>query len=310
MTASAGGVLSGGIGANPLLGVRGAAVLLAPTWLLVTAMLVLPACYVFWLSLHQSSFGQSPGFVGVDNYVAVLTDRYFWRALVNTLIIVAVVVHVEMLLGLGIALLFADGVPWKPVLMAAMLAPYAVSEVGAVVIWRYLVDPEIGSLTRLLEVFGLGPIEWGVDPWHGLAVVSLISIWLHLPFTFVILYAARLALPAEVYEAARVDGATRWQQLRRITLPLLKPAIAVAMLFRYIFAFRLFSEVWLMTQGGPARSTEVVALYLYVEAFRYNRFGIATATGWIMVLVSALVALVYLRRVYREMFATGGNRSA
>jgi len=172
-----------------------------------------------------------------------------------------------------------------------------------VVIWRYLVDPEIGSLTKLLAAFGLGPIEWGVNPWHGLGVIALISIWLHLPFTFVILYAARLALPGEVYEAARVDGATPWQQLRRITLPLLKPAIAVAMLFRYIFAFRLFSEVWLMTQGGPARSTEVVALYLYVEAFRYNRFGVATATGWIMVLVSALVALVYLRRVYREMFS-------
>ncbi len=290
-------------GASPVLGGRGAALLLAPTWLLVLALLVLPACYVFWLSLHQSSFGQSATFVGLDNYVAVLSDRYFWRALVNTLIVVAIVVHVEMLVGLALALLFADGVPWKPVLLAIMLAPYAVSEVSAVVIWRYLVDPEIGSLTRLLGAFGLGPIEWGVNPWHGLTVIALISIWLHLPFTFVILYAARLALPGDVYEAARVDGATRWQQLRRITLPLLKPAIAVAMLFRYIFAFRLFSEVWLMTQGGPARSTEVVALYLYVEAFRYNRFGVATATGWIMVLVSALVALVYLRRVYREMFS-------
>ena len=303
MTALAGGIASTGAGATPLLGRRGAAMLLAPTWLLVLALLVLPACYVFWLSLHQSSFGTAPSFVGIDNYLAVLSDRYFWRALVNTLIIVAVVVHVEMLLGLGLALLLADGVPWKPVLLAVMLAPYAVSEVSAVVIWRYLVDPEIGTLSKLLDAIGLGPIEWGVNPWHGLGVVSLISIWLHLPFTFVILYAARLALPVEVYEAARVDGATRWQQLRRITLPLLKPAIAVAMLFRYIFAFRLFSEVWLMTQGGPARSTEVVALYLYVEAFRYNRFGVATATGWIMVMVSALVALVYLRRIYRDMFA-------
>ncbi|MGE0801781.1 MAG: carbohydrate ABC transporter permease [Lautropia sp.] len=289
--------------ATPLLGGRGAALLLSPTWLLIGALLVVPAVYVFWLSLQQSSFGQSARFVGLDNYVAVLSDRYFWRALVNTLIIVAVVVHLEMLIGLGMALLFASGVPWKPVLMAIVLAPYAVSEVGAVVIWRYLVDPEVGALTRLLALLGSGPLEWGVDPWHGLAVIALISIWLHLPFTFVILYAARLALPGEVYEAARVDGATRWQQLRRITLPLLKPAIAVAMLFRYIFAFRLFSEVWLVTQGGPARSTEVVALYLYVEAFRYNRFGVATATGWIMVLISALVALVYLRRVYRELFA-------
>ena len=288
---------------TPLLGRRGAGLLLAPSWLLVASVLLVPACYVFWLSLHQSSFGQAASFVGVDNYIAVLTDRYFWRALFNTLIVVAVVVHVEMLIGLASALLFAGGVPWKPVLMAVMLAPYAVSEVGAVVIWRFLLDPEVGSLTRLLAGLGLGPIDWGVNPWHGLAVISLISIWLHLPFTFVILYAARLALPGELYEADKVDGAGPWAQLRRITLPLLKPAIAVAMLFRYIFAFRLFSEVWLTTQGGPARSTEVVALYLYVEAFRYNRFGVATATGWIMVLVSALVAFVYLKRTYRDMFA-------
>jgi multiple sugar transport system permease protein len=289
--------------ATQILSRRGAWGLLAPTWLLVSSILVLPACYVLWLSLHASSFGQQATFVGIDNYLTVLGDTYFWRALFNTFVVVAVVVHVEMLLGLAVALFFAGGVPWKPVMMAVMLAPYAVSEVGAVVIWRFLLDPEVGSVTRLLAVVGLGPVEWGVNPWHGLGVICLISIWLHLPFTFVILYAARLALPAELYEAARVDGASSFAQLRRITLPLLKPAIAVAMLFRYIFAFRLFSEVWLTTQGGPARSTEVVALYLYVEAFRYNRFGVATATGWIMVVLSALVACLYLRRVYRDMFA-------
>lgn len=289
--------------ATQILSRRGAWGLLAPTWLLVSSILVLPACYVLWLSLHASSFGQQATFVGIDNYLTVLGDAYFWRALFNTLVVVAVVVHVEMLLGLAVALFFAGGIPWKPVMMAVMLAPYAVSEVGAVVIWRFLLDPEAGSLTWLLAVVGLGPVEWGVNPWHGLGVICLISIWLHLPFTFVILYAARLALPAELYEAARVDGASSFAQLRRITLPLLKPAIAVAMLFRCIFAFRLFSEVWLTTQGGPARSTEVVALYLYVEAFRYNRFGVATATGWIMVVLSALVAYLYLRRVYRDMFA-------
>jgi multiple sugar transport system permease protein len=222
---------------------------------------------------------------------------------VNTLAVVATVVHVELILGLAIALLFAAGVPWKPLLLALVLAPYAVSEVGAVVMWRFMLDPDIGIVTRALAAFGLPPIEWSVKPWHGLGVVALISIWLHLPFTFVILYAARLALPVELYEAARVDGAGPWQQFRLVTLPLMMPAILVAMLFRYIFAFRLFSEVWLVTQGGPARSTEVLAVYLYLEAFRYNQFGIATATGWIMVLTSLLVGLIYLRRLYREMFA-------
>lgn len=101
----------------------------------------------------------------------------------------------------------------------------------------------------------------------------------------------------------RSDGATPWQSFRRITLPLLVPAILVAMLFRYIFAYRLFSEVWLLTQGGPARSTEVVAVYLYLEAFRYNDFGAASATGWLMVVTSLMLAAFYLRRLYREMFA-------
>ena len=104
-------------------------------------------------------------------------------------------------------------------------------------------------------------------------MVALLSIWLNLPFTFIILYAARLAIPGDLYEAARVDGATPLQSFRHVTLPLLVPAILIAMLFRYIFAFRLFSEVWLLTAGGPARTTEVVAVYLYQEAFRYNAFG-------------------------------------
>ena len=106
----------------------------------------------------------------------------------------------------------------------------------------------------------------------------------------------------ELYEAGAIDGATGWAAFRRITLPLLMPALLIAALFRYIFAFRLFSEVWLMTGGGPARTTEVMAVYLYLEAFRYNAFGSAAATGWLLVLASLLLALVYLRGLYKEMF--------
>ena len=106
-----------------------------------------------------------------------------------------------------------------------------------------------------------------------------------------------------MYEAARVDGAGPWQQFRAITWPLLRPAILVAMLFRYIIAFRLFSEVWLTTGGGPARTTEVVALYLYVEGFRYNAFGVASATGWLMVVLAFAFALLYLRRSMRPRSA-------
>jgi multiple sugar transport system permease protein len=278
--------------------------LIAPVQLMLGLVIFIPALYVVWLSFQQSTFGQNAVFVGTENYTRVIADAYFWRALVNTIIIVVVVVHVELVIGLGVALLFASGVPFRPVMLAIALAPYAVSEVSAVVMWRFLFDPDVGAATQVLRVIGLPVIEWSVQPSHGLALVALLSIWLHLPFTFVILYSARLAIPTELYEAATVDGATLWQQFRRITLPLLMPAMLIAMLFRYIFAFRLFSEVWLLTQGGPARTTEVLAVYLYLEAFRYNAFGVAAATGWLLVLASLLLAVWYLRRLYREMFAT------
>ena len=278
--------------------------LIAPVQLMLGLVIFVPALYVVWLSFQQSTFGQNAVFVGLDNYTRVLGDTYFWRALVNTVIIVLVVVHVELVIGLGVALLFASGVPFRPLMLAIALAPYAVSEVSAVVMWRFLFDLDVGAVTQALRALGLPIIEWSVVPSHGLFIVALLSIWLHLPFTFVILYSARLAIPGELYEAATVDGATVYQRFRRITLPLLMPAILIAMLFRYIFAFRLFSEVWLLTQGGPARTTEVLAVYLYLEAFRYNAFGVAAATGWLLVLASLVLAVWYLRRLYKEMFAT------
>jgi multiple sugar transport system permease protein len=277
--------------------------LLAPAQTLVLAVLLVPALYLVWLSLHVSSFGLQPRFVGLANYAHILADAYFWRALVNTAVIVVVVVHVELLLGLGMALLFASGLPMRRFLLAVVLAPYAVSEVAAVVMWRYLFDPEVGHVTYALQALGLPALDWAVSPSAGLFLVALLSIWLHLPFTFMILYAARLALPTELYEAARIDGASPWQAFRRVTLPLLVPALLIAALFRLIFAFRLFSEVWLLTGGGPARSTEVVAVYLYLEAFRYNAFGAAASTGWLMVVGSLLLAAPYLWRLARAQKA-------
>jgi multiple sugar transport system permease protein len=275
--------------------------LLAPVHLLVLGVIVLPAFYVAWLSLADSTFGKAPTFVGLANYARVLADPYFWRALANTVIVVLIVVHVELVVGLAMALLFASGLPARRFLLAAVLAPYAVSEVSAAVIWRYLFDPDLGPVTVALHALGLPSLEWSVVPAHGLIIIALLSIWLHLPFTFIILYAARLAIPGQLYEAAKVDGTSALQTFRYITLPQLMPAILVAMLFRYIFAFRLFSEVWLMTQGGPARSTEVVAVYLYLEAFRFSSFGSAAATAWIMVLVSLLLGAGYLWGLRREM---------
>ncbi len=274
---------------------------IAPVHVLVLGIIVLPSIYVVWLSLNASTFGQAPTFVGLANYARVLSDPYFWASLLNTLIIVVVAVHLELAVGLGLALLFANGLPAQRLLFVAVLAPYAISEVTAVAMWRFLFDPDVGPVTMALRALGLPGLDWTFIPSHGLVLIALLTIWLHLPFTFVILYAARIAIPSVLYEAARTDGASGWQFFRHITLPLLAPAMLVAMLFRYIFAFRLFSEVWLLTGGGPARSTEVVAVYLYLEAFRYSSFGAAAATAWIMVVASLIFAAGYIWRLRKEM---------
>ena len=255
---------------------------------------MLPSFYVVWLSLNTSTFGMAPTFAGLKNYVRVLTDPAFHSALMNTVVLVVAAVHLEMAIGLGMALLFASGLPLRRLLIVAVLAPYAVSEVTAVVIWRFLFDPDAGPVTLALRAIHLPTLDWSFEPSHAMILIGLLTVWLHLPFTFVIIYAARLAIPHQVYEAAKVDGASAWQSFRRVTLPLLAPAIIIALLFRYIFAFRLFSEAWLLTKGGPARSTEVVAIYLYQEAFSFNAFGTAAATAWIMVLASLLLAAGYV----------------
>lgn len=269
---------------------------------LVIAIIAIPSIWIMWLSLNHSTYGAETRFVGLANYATLLADRYFWRAFWNTFVVVNVIVYVELALALAMATLFAAGIPFRAAVLAVVLLPFAISEVVAVIIWRFLMDPEIGAITRPLADLGLPPFDWAIDPIHGLALVCLISVWLHLPFTFLIVYAARLTVPGELYEASRIDGAGPWQTFLRVTFPMLVPAILVALVFRYIFAFRLFSEVWLLTRGGPARLTEVLAVYLYQQSFTYNQFGQASAAGWVMVLLSGAIALVYLRLMYKSMF--------
>lgn len=276
--------------------------MVSPAQALLVLVLFVPALYVFWLSLTRSTYGKSPDWVGLANYATVLGDPYFWRALWNTAIVVNTIVFVEFALALGVAVLFAGWIPWRKWMIAMVLAPYAITEVVSVVIWKFMMDPYGGPITNALASLGLPPLDWSVEPSHGLALVIVLSVWHHLPFTFILLYTALLGIPRDLYEAAQVDGANAWKQFVRITIPLLVPAMLVALVFRYIFAFRIFSEVWLLTGGGPARTTEVLAVYLYRQAFRYADFGAAAATGWLMLLASLLMGAWYIHLMYKKMF--------
>ena len=274
---------------------------LSPLHLLLLAILTAPSLYVFWLSLNQSSYGSGLTWVGLDNYRAVFADGYFWRAAVNTFFVVNGIVYVELVVALALAMLFISGVPFRGLMFALVLMPYAISEVVAVLVWKMLMDPSLGGIARTLEAIGFGSLNWSASPTIGLTLVGVINIWTHLPFSFLMIYAGLLAIDSSLYEAAHIDGATRWQRFRHITLPLLVPTLLIALIFRLIFAFRMFSVVWLLTKGGPARMSEVLAVYLYQHGFRYGDFGIASATGWMMVLGSLLLASVFLFAMQRSM---------
>jgi len=275
--------------------------MIAPAQLLLAAVILLPAASLVWLSLERATYGQPSEFVGLANYRFILGDRAFWRAVLNTFVVVNIVVYGELLLGLGLALLVAGWVPFRRLVVSALLAPYAITEVSAVVMWRTMLEPDIGIINYALAALGLGQIDYGGDPVAALGVAAAMAIWMHAPFTFLILYAALLTVPGELVEAARVDGAGAWQVFRHVKFRLIVPAILIALLFRYITAMRLFAEIWLLTEGGPARMTEVLAIYLYRQAFKYHDFGVAAATGFAMLVLSLAIAMPYLVQMYRRM---------
>jgi len=275
--------------------------MVAPALVLLAVFLFLPSVYVAWLSAHESTYGQAARFVGWSNYATIFADRIFWRALGNTIVVVHVVVYGELLLALGLALLLAAPLRGRSVVIAMLLAPYAITEASGMAMWRYMLEPDVGLINQALQGIGVGQIEWATQRWTALMVAALVAIWHHLPFTFLILYSAVTTVPRELMEAAEIDGASPLQRFRNVTLWLIMPAVLVAVLFRTIFAVRIFSEIWLLTEGGPARLTEVLAIYLYRATFKYHEFGAAAATGTIMLLLSMSVALPYLWRLYYRL---------
>lgn len=279
--------------------------LITPVTALLGLLIAIPSIYIIWLSMNESTFGAAPTFVGFTNYTRIFADPIFWRSVLNTLIVVNVVVYAELALALVLALALSMNFPLKGLVFSILIAPYAVTEVSAVVMWRYVFEPDLGVLNVMLQSLTGFELNWIRKPAHGLALISILSIWIHLPFTFIILYSAISTVPPDLKNAARVEGATEWQVFTKVTMRFIAPAVLIALMFRYIFATRLFSEAWLLTEGGPARLTEVLGIYLFRAAFRYYDFGAAAATGLFMQLISLLFASYYLYRLYLRMRADG-----
>jgi ABC-type sugar transport system permease subunit len=281
---------------------------IAPLLMVLFLVIIVPALQLLWISLTNLVPGRPAEFIGLDNYAYVLTDPNFIGALIRNVAYVLIVVTLELLIGFGIALLLQHPFPWRPLWFAIILAPYAVSPIVAVVMWKYMLDPNFGIVNYTLASIGLPTVPWLSDSLTSMAAIILVAVWKEFAFTTIVLFAALTAIPRDLEEASRVDGASAWQNLIFVKIPLVAPAMVIVLLFRVIFTLREFGIPWTMTGGGPGTSTEILAIYLYKQAFRYSDFGGGAATGWLMLVVTVLLSSFLVRRTFSGVFPEGRRR--
>jgi multiple sugar transport system permease protein len=254
---------------------------------------VYPLCAALWLSLHRSilSFHEQR-FIGLDNFAFLLTDARFWAALGHTLYFAAVAVSTELVLGLGCALLLNASFKGRGIVRAAVLVPWAIPTVVSAQLWAHLFNPEGGLLPALLpgkDINFLG------TPGYAMHAAILVDVWKTTPFVTLLLLAGLQTLPKDVYAAARIDGASRARIFWSITLPLLRPTIAVTLVFRALDALRVFDAVYVLTGGGPANTTETLSIYAYKTLMRSGDFGYGSTLAVATFVCVAGLAALYLR---------------
>jgi multiple sugar transport system permease protein len=235
-------------------------------------------------------------FVGLDNYARLLQTPLFWQALANTLYFVAVGVPVSIGLSLGTALLLNARVArWQGFFRTALFAPVVTTVVAVAVIWRYLLHTRYGLINQALAAIGVEPVDWLGDPDWSMPAIILFAAWKNFGYNMVILLAALQAVPRELYESARVDGAGSLRQFTDLTLPMLTPTLVMVGILTLAGYFQLFAEPYVMTQGGPLRSTVSVLYFMYEEGFRWWNLGFASAVAFVLFLVIFAVSAALWR---------------
>jgi multiple sugar transport system permease protein len=278
-----------------------------PWWSLLPAPVILavltlyPMLNLARMSVSTIEFAQGRDiwtFTPARNLELLLADRVLRDAILNTLIFVVVSVAAETVLGLGLALLVGKLARGKGFVRTLMILPILVPPVAIGSMWKLMYNYDFGILNQIAIVLGLQPVNWLGSTSIALLSVIIVDIWHWVPFVFLILFAAVEGLPVEVYEAARIDGASGWQTFRYITLPLLTPALIVAVTFRGILAFKAFDEVFLLTSGGPGTSTELISLHIYKVFFEQNQLGYGALLS-LTVIAAILAFLLVGRRAVR-----------
>ena len=279
-------------------------VYVTPALLVLIAMTAAPAAYLVYVSLFDYTLlnEEARRFVGLDNFGDVLGDANLRGGFLRTFLFVGIAVSLEMVLGMLLAVPLAKRTKGNTLATAALLLPFAITPAVSALVWRQLLDPNFGWIDFYLGKAGImgAPVEWLSEP--GTAWIALVGmdVWQWTPFVALILIAALQGVPEEPQQAAALDGAGRWQVFRHITLPMLLPFIAIALLLRVVEAFKTFASVQVLTGGGPGRSTELINLSIYRVALQDFSIGAAAALGIVFLLLLALVVPQILRLLGRR----------
>ena len=274
---------------------------LAPALVVLGIFFLLPVVAALGLSLTDYDLYALADirhlrFVALNNYWDLLHQHKFWSALGHTFYFVLVGVPLSIMVSLGAALLLNSPlVRFKTVFRTALFAPVVTTVVAVAVVWRYIFNTKYGLLNYVLGEVGIHPIDWLGDPHWAMPAIILFAVWKSFGYNMVILLAGLQSIPRELYEAARVDGASALQRFGQITLPMLAPMLAMVSILTVAGYFQLFAEPYVMTQGGPLRSTVSVLYFMYEEGFRWWNLGYASAVAFLLFLIVFAVSAGLLR---------------
>lgn len=272
---------------------------LLPALLVVFAVLIFPIVFSFFVSGFNWPLSEGAGvrkFVGLGNYIALTVDPEFWNSLKLQLGFIFIAIPIELLFGFAAALLLNREFFGSRFVRSLLLLPVFFLPILSGMTWRFMLQPRYGPLNALLLKLGAPEITWLGRPVTAYAAIIVQDIWRMWPFMFMLLYAGLTSIPQEMIEAAEIDGAGFWLKLRSITIPMLTPTIMTAVLLRIIDALRVFSEVYVMTEGGPGSSTMLFSLYTHRQAFGYQKVGMASAMAIFLLVISIAFALTLVRK--------------
>jgi multiple sugar transport system permease protein len=283
--------------------------LVLPALLILLAFEIYPVILAFWTSLHRISIYEvARPFVGFENYVRLFTDSHFFKTVIpNTFLFTFLGLVSETVLGMAIALLLSRKFRGEGVVATLLLFPMMVAPSIAAILFAWLFNSQFGIVDAVLESVGLPRVAWLGNRWTAMLVIVISDVWLWTPWFAILLLAALKVQPPSPVEAAKIDGANGWQVFRQVTLPYLSPVLTICMLIRTFDLFRQFDQAWVITTGGPARSTEFFSIYAYKEVFEYTNYGSGNAAA----LMGAMVMLVFGVIMYRTFARlTGGIKAS